>query len=73
MSPSTIAASSRSTGISRKKLSIIQTTTETLNAEYTTISPSFELRTPKPWASRKTGMMMTMGGTIRVTSRASPT
>ena len=65
--------SSRSTGISRKKLSIIQTTTETLNAEYTTISPSLELRTPKPCASRKTGMMMTMGGTIRVTRRSSPT
>ena len=31
--PSTIDASSRSTGISRKKLSINQTTNETLNAE----------------------------------------
>ena len=33
LAPRSIAASSRSTGISRKKLSIIQTTSDTLKAE----------------------------------------
>ena len=65
-SPSIMAASSSSRGISRKKPCIIQTTKGKLKAVYTMISPSRELSRPAPRSIRNSGTMVTIGGSMRV-------